>query len=628
MPAAFPVRLVASLRSQATRVLVLLLAGVAMASLAMLAPADSGAAGSLLSKGRPASASSSRAGHRPAAANDGHSRTRWVAASDAFPQDWTVDLGSRKALGLVKLNCSTIRHAVFRYQILGSRNRTAWTVLAKGRTQRANGSASVEVEGSYRFVKVRVLSATRGRAELSEVRVYAAGDQSPSGPALGNAFSVMDFGARADGTTDDRAAITACARAAVAAGAAVYFPPGDYRLAGTMDAVAGAYYYAPADVTLRTQGSIHCEDGCTIDGFAFRSYGAGTAISMGGGAKGTVAHDVTVKDCSFAAGTAQYTDGRIVLYLAHGCRIDHNTFSGTAGSGGTIVVAGGDHNSITDNSIHGGTTCILFMWSRSSNGGGLDSIIEHNVITGNVYSGYSEEGISFDLKADDPADCGALEYDRVGGVSGQTITLSDLQFPDYVGYDIVFVDGALRGRTRTITSQSGHAFTVSGGLAGVGAGDRVVIGACFKDNYVADNEGTSVRGFPAILLYGLCFGNLIEHNTIHSGKIQVESLDYTVQAKGSKTLVGSVFGRAPCGYNTLRNNKVDAGTGNNINLQYWALHGSGTPFTTEGNNVIGNTAPLFSADHNCFFGSSNTGTYKDGGGNTEAASPFTYDGGG
>ena len=605
----------------------LLFVAVAMASLAMLTPADSSAAGVLLSKGKPAGASSSGAGHRPAAANDGRRSTRWMAANGAFPQHWTVDLGSRKALGLVKLNCSTIPHAVCHYQVLGSKNRRAWAVLADGRTKRADGSASAAVEGSYRYVKVRVLSATRGRAQLSEVRAYAGGE-SPSGPALGNAFSVMDYGASANGTTDDRAAITACARAAVAAGAAVYFPPGDYRLAGPMDAVAGAYYYAPADVTLRTQGSIHCEDGCTIDGFAFRSYGAATAISMGGADQGAVARNVTVKNCSFAAGTTQYTGRRIVLYLAHGCHIDHNTFSGAAGSGGNIVVAGGDHNSITDNSIHGGTTCILFMWSRSSNGGGLDSIIEHNVITGNVFSGYSEEGISFDLKADDPADCGALEYDRVAGVSGQAITLSDLQFPDYVGYDIVFVDGALRGRTRTITSQSGHTFTVTGSLAGVAAGDHVIIGACFKDNYIADNEGTSVRGFPAILLYGLCFGNLIERNTVHSGKIQVESLDYTVQAKGSKTLVGSVFGRAPCGYNTLRNNKVDAGTGNNINLQYWALHGSGTPFTTEGNNVIGNTAPLLSADHNCFFRSSNIGTYKDDGGNTEAGSPFTFDGGG
>ena len=182
----------------------LLLVAAAMASLAMLAPADSGAAGVLLSKGKPAAASSSRAGHRPAAANDGHGGTRWVAASGAFPQHWTVDLGSRKALGLVKLNCSAITHAVCRYQVLGSRNRRAWAVLANGRTRRASGSASVKVNGSCRYVKVRIVSATRGRAQLSEVRVYAAGE-SPSGPALGNAFSVMDYGARANGTTDDRA---------------------------------------------------------------------------------------------------------------------------------------------------------------------------------------------------------------------------------------------------------------------------------------------------------------------------------------------------------------------------------------------------------------------------------------
>ena len=400
-----------------------------------------------------------------------------------------------------------------------------------------------------------------------------------------------------------------------------------------MSALAGAYYYAPAGATLRTQDDIFGANNATFDGLTFQCYGSATAIKLGQTPSYTASlvKNMTVKNCRFTAGTSEYTHARVILYLAQDCTIDHNTFTGTAGSGGNIQILGGKRNHITNNTISGGTTAILSMWSRSANGGGLNSIIEDNVITGNVYSGYSEEGISFDLKANDGSDCGALEYGAVASVSGQTVTLANLAFPNYVGYDIVFVDGALRGHTRTITAQSGSSFTVSGSLAGAAAGDHVEIGACFKNNYVAYNTGTSAAGsdpYAAVILYGLCFGNTIEHNTLVRGKIKVQSLDYTVQAKGSRTLVGSVFGRAPCGYNTLRDNKVDAGSGNNINLQYWALHGSGSPFTTEGNNVIGNIAPLFSADHNCFFRSSNTGTYKDGGGNTEAGSAFTYDGGG
>ena len=325
-------------------------------------------------------------------------------------------------------------------------------------------------------------------------------------PILGAAYNVTDYGARADGVTDDRGAIAAAARAAVAAGGHVSFPPGTYRLTGTLSALPGAYYYAPAGATLRTQDDIFVPSGCTFDGLTFQSYGASTALSIGMKSNGTprLATGVTVKNCSFVEGTAEYTHARVLLYLAQGCTVDHNTFTGTAGSGGNIQLLGGSSNHITNNTISGGTTAILSMWSRSSNGGGLASIIKDNVITGNTYSGYSEEGISFDLKASDGSDCGALEYDTVAAVSGQDITLSNLAYPNYVGYDIVFVDGNLRDRTRTITAESGHTFTVSGSLAGVAVGDHVTIGACYKDNYVAYNTGTSAAGsdpFSAVLLY-------------------------------------------------------------------------------------------------------------------------------
>ena len=440
-------------------------------------------------------------------------------------------------------------------------------------------------------------------------------------------FNVMDYGAHADGTTDDRGAITAAAKAAVAGGGHVYFPAGTYRLTGTLSALAGAYYYAPSGVTLRTQDDISVPSGCTFDGMTFQSYGASTAISIGVRSSGTplLATGVTVKNCRFVAGTAEYTHARVILYLAQGCTIDHNTFTGTAGSGGNIQILGGKRNHITDNTISGGTTAILSMWSRSANGGGLDSIIEDNVITGNVYSGYSEEGISFDLKANDGSDCGALEYGAIASVSGQTVTLASLAFPNYVGYDIVFIDGALRGHTRTITAQSGSSFTVSGSLAGAAAGDHIEIGACFKDNYVAYNTGTSAAGsdpFAAVILYGLCFGNTIEHNTLVRGKINVVSLDYTAVASGSVT---ATHGRAPCGYNTVQYNDVRDSTGK-VDLQYYALGGSATPFISQGNNVIDNSTPLVSGSYQLAYIAGNSG--RESLSNvSKASAPFVYDGG-
>ena len=222
------------------------------------------------------------------------------------------------------------------------------------------------------------------------------------------------------------------------------------------------------------------------------------------------------------------------------------------------------------------------------------------------------------------SDCGALEYDTIAGVSGQTITLSNLAFPKYVGYDIVFIDGNLRGHTRTITAESGHTFTVSGSLAGAAAGDHVTIGACYKANYIAYNTGTSAAGsdpFSAILLYGLCFGNVVEHNVCVVGKIKVESLDYTAIATGSAT---GTHGRAPCGYNTIQDNTVQASTGR-VDLQYYALGGSYTPFTSQGDNVIDNITPLVSGNYQDAYISDNSGTQSLSNATT-AGSQFVYDG--
>jgi hypothetical protein len=166
-------------------------------------------------------------------------------------------------------------------------------------------------------------------------------------------------------------------------------------------------------------------------------------------------------------------------------------------------------------------------------------------------------------------------------------------------------------------------FTVVGDLAGVAPGDKVVIGACYKNNHIAYNTGTSYEagGYSAILLYGLCFGNVIEHNTIMQGKIKVQSLDYTVVAAGSAT---RTHGRAPCGYNTVEDNVVRDSLGR-VYLEYYALGGDYAPFVSEGNNVIGNTTPIVQAvrQHAYFEGNTGTELFSSV---TEAASPFVYDG--
>ena len=433
-------------------------------------------------------------------------------------------------------------------------------------------------------------------------------------------FSVKDYGAKADGLTDDRAAIAKAAAAAVAAGQKVYFPAGTYRIAGPMSAFAGASYYGTG-ATLQLQGPIAGASRTTFEGLQFQCYGATVALTIG--SKTAAVTNMTVKNCTFAAGSGQFTWSRIIVFRGSKCVIDRNTFTGTKGSGGNIQVLGGADNQITNNTITGGTTSILFMWSRSSNGGAADSIIQHNTVAGNTYSGFSEEGISFDIKANSANDCGALEYDTIKAVSGQTLTLSSVAFPAYTGFEIVFVDGKLAGKTRTITAQANPNFTVTGSLAGAAAGDHVVIGAVYKHNTVSGNTGSASGSYPAILLYGLCFGNTVRDNTLVTGKISVRSLDNTPVATGNATRVA---GRAPCGFNTIQNNTMqDTATGK-VTLEYVAFSGSTyAPYVTQGNNVLGNTVALISgANQNAYLtGNSGTTNFSNV---TLAGALFAFDG--
>jgi hypothetical protein len=55
----------------------------------------------------------------------------------------------------------------------------------------------------------------------------------------GRHFSVLDYGAKGDGTTDDAAAIQACIAAAAAADKEVYFPAGTYRIGSTIELPTG-----------------------------------------------------------------------------------------------------------------------------------------------------------------------------------------------------------------------------------------------------------------------------------------------------------------------------------------------------------------------------------------------------
>jgi hypothetical protein len=79
----------------------------------------------------------------------------------------------------------------------------------------------------------------------------AAPAPAPLGPSA-DAVNVRDFGAKADGTTDDREAIQAAITAAAAKRGEVFFPPGTYAVSGAPGAFWGLD--VPAGVRLRGAG--------------------------------------------------------------------------------------------------------------------------------------------------------------------------------------------------------------------------------------------------------------------------------------------------------------------------------------------------------------------------------------
>ena len=336
--------------------------------------------------------------------------------------------------------------------------------------------------------------------------------------------------------------------------------------------------------TYTTSGALNLGNNCTIVGVNFTN-GSRQVVING--------NRNTVRGCTFGPNNWAALMIEVGAYNV----IDGNAFNTVRARGANIQVCGGGHNQITNNTTKGGVTGIIFLYRRSLNGGGLASLSTDNVVSGNTCSGFSEEGITFDVMGNSAPDIPCLEYDTVKAVSGSTITLSALPFPSYVGYDMVFLSGALNGRTRSIVGQSGSGFTLDSAPSGVAVGDKVVIGATFKRNLVTGNTVTaSSSGWPAINLYGLCYQNLIENNHVLTGAIKVESTDNLDVASGSVT---RTYGRAPCGYNTVRNNIV-AGA---VQLQYyvWPTSPSGhantyPAFQTVGNNAIGNTCSRVEAN--------------------------------
>ncbi|MET7594435.1 discoidin domain-containing protein [Streptomyces sp. NPDC005481] len=135
-----------------------------------------------LAKGRPATASGSQDVYTPGKAVDGDATTYWESANNAFPQDWTVDLGSAQPARRVVLKLPPAAAWQARTQTLsvqGSTDGSAYSTVVASKDYRfdpASGNTvtvSLPSGTNLRYLRLHVTANTGWpAAQFSEVEAY------------------------------------------------------------------------------------------------------------------------------------------------------------------------------------------------------------------------------------------------------------------------------------------------------------------------------------------------------------------------------------------------------------------------------------------------------------------------
>ncbi|MFJ2723915.1 discoidin domain-containing protein [Streptomyces collinus] len=135
-----------------------------------------------LAKGRPATATGSQDVYTPGKAVDGDAGSYWESANNAFPQSWTVDLGSSHAVRRLVLKLPPSPAWGARTQtitVLGSTDGSAYSTVAGSQGYRfdpaTGNTATVSLPGgtNLRYLRLSVSASTGWpAAQFSEVEAY------------------------------------------------------------------------------------------------------------------------------------------------------------------------------------------------------------------------------------------------------------------------------------------------------------------------------------------------------------------------------------------------------------------------------------------------------------------------
>ncbi|MET7455284.1 discoidin domain-containing protein [Streptomyces sp. NPDC005574] len=134
-----------------------------------------------LVKGRPATATGSQDVYTPGKAADGDANTYWESANNAFPQSWTVDLGSSQAVRRLVLKLPPSPAWQARTQTLsvqGSTDGSAYSTVVAAKDYRFDPASGNTVTvtlpgGALRYLRLGVTANTGWpAAQFSEVEAY------------------------------------------------------------------------------------------------------------------------------------------------------------------------------------------------------------------------------------------------------------------------------------------------------------------------------------------------------------------------------------------------------------------------------------------------------------------------
>ena len=132
-------------------------------------------AASVLSVGCSVTASSEEGGAGAKNANDGSTSTRWAADSGAFPQTWTVDLGSTASLKDVRIDWYSGTARAYGYRIEVSTDGVAFATAVDRSKNKTAGATTDAVSAQARYVRVQVLGATAASAWASANEITVRG---------------------------------------------------------------------------------------------------------------------------------------------------------------------------------------------------------------------------------------------------------------------------------------------------------------------------------------------------------------------------------------------------------------------------------------------------------------------